>query len=257
MKRARVIPVLLLHNSGLYKTIRFSEYKYIGDPINAVRIFNEKQCDEIILLDISATKRNNEINYKLIKEIATESFMPMAYGGGIGKLTEIEKILKLGLEKVVINSVLFYEPDFLKHAVKEFGSSTIVASVDIKKNIFGKQIVYSHSAKPISITDPILYLKTLEETGVGEIMVNDVERDGTQTGYDLDLINKLSNSVKIPFIAAGGCRNLEDIKNTFSKTSISATAAGSMFVFQGKHRAVLISYPSPEEIKMITHNDFR
>ena len=251
MNRARVIPILLLQNSGLYKTVKFKDPKYVGDPINAVRIFNEKQCDEIILLDILASKKNKEINYNLIQEIATECFMPLAYGGGISNLTEIENVLKLGVEKIVINSALFYSSDLLKQAVKEFASSTIVASVDIKKNIWGKQIVYSHSDKKIAIIDPIAYLKFLEECGAGEIMINDVDRDGTMIGYDLDLINKLSNSVNVPLISAGGCRDINDIKNIYLQTNASAAAAGSLFVFHGKHRAVLISYPAPEEINLI------
>ncbi len=251
MNRARVIPILLLQNGGLYKTVKFKEPKYVGDPLNAVKIFNEKQCDEIILLDILASKKNNEINYNLIQEIATECFMPLAYGGGIRNINEIEKILKLGVEKIVINSAFIQSCDFLKVAVKEFATSTIVASVDIKKNIWGKQLVYSHSDQKVPISDPVEYLKFLEENGVGEIMINDVDRDGTMMGYDIDLINKLSNSVNVPVIAAGGCRDLKDIKDVYTRTNASAIAAGSFFVFHGKHRAVLIRYPLPEEINMI------
>ena len=251
MNRARVIPILLLQNSGLYKTVKFKDPRYVGDPINAVRIFNQKQCDELILLDILASKKKQKINYTLIKEIATECFMPLAYGGGISNLKEIENLLKLGVEKVVINSALFTSSDFLKEAVKEFASSTIVASVDIKKNIWGKQNVFSHSDIKCKITDPVAYLKFLEECGVGEIMINDVDRDGTLIGYDIDLINKLSNSVNVPVIAAGGCKDIEDIKRVIQKTNASAAAAGSFFVFQGKYRAVLISYPLPEEINLI------
>jgi len=255
MNRARVIPILLLQNSGLYKTVKFKDAKYVGDPINAVRIFNEKQCDELIFLDILASKKKQEINYNLIKEVATECFMPLAYGGGISNLTEIENVLKLGVEKVVINSAFFNNIAFLKNAVKEFASSTIVASVDVKKNIWGKQCVFSHSDKKSSITDPVAYLEFLEDAGVGEIMVNDVDRDGTMIGYDLDSINKLSNSVNVPVIAAGGCKDFDDIKKVLQLTHASAAAAGSFFVFQGKHRAVLISYPSPEEINLIKNNE--
>lgn len=251
MNRARVIPILLIQNSGLYKTVKFKDPKYIGDPINAVRIFNEKQCDEIILLDIIASKKKQEINYNLINEIATECFMPLAYGGGISSLIEIENILKLGVEKVVINSAFFRSAEFLKEAVKEFASSTIVASVDVKKNMWGKQNVYSHAGEKITLTDTVAFLKYLEDLGVGEIMINDTDRDGTMIGYDIELITKLSNAVNVPVIAAGGCRDLEDLKNVFRQTNVSAIAAGSFFVFHGKHRAVLISYPSPEEINLI------
>ena len=251
MNRARVIPILLIQNSGLYKTVKFKDPKYVGDPINAVRIFNEKQCDEIVILDILASKKNHQINYKLIQEIASECFMPLAYGGGICNLAEIENVLKLGVEKVIINSAIFSSPDFLKDAIREFASSTIVASVDIKKNIWGKQNIYSYSGQNISISDPISYLKYIEELGVGEIMINDVDRDGTMMGYDKELFNRLSNSVNVPVIASGGCRDMEDIKSIFSETNVSASAAGSFFIFQGKHKAVLISYPYSEEINLI------
>jgi cyclase len=251
MNRARVIPILLLQNSGLYKTIKFKDPKYVGDPLNALKIFNEKQCDEIILLDINSSKQNKEINYNLIQEIATECFMPLSYGGGINKLNQIEKVLKLGVEKVIINSAFISSPDFLKEAVKEFATSTLVASVDVKKNIWGKYILHSHANKKIIFTDPIDYIKNLEENGVGEIMINNVDRDGTMSGYDIELIKKISNGIKIPLIAAGGCNDLNDIKNLYDNTNVSATAAGSFFVFHGKHRAVLISYPSPEEINLI------
>ncbi len=251
MNRARVIPILLLQNSGLYKTVRFKDPKYVGDPLNALKIFNEKQCDEIILLDINSSKQNKEINYNLIQEIATECFMPLSYGGGINSLNQIEKVLKLGVEKVIINSAFIHSSDFLKEAVREFATSTLVASVDVKKNIWGKYILHSHADKKIIFSDPIDYIKKLEENGVGEIMINNIDRDGTMLGYDMELIKKISSSIKIPLIAAGGCKDLNDIKNLYNNTNVSATAAGSFFVFHGKHRAVLISYPSPEEINLI------
>lgn len=251
MNRARVIPVLLLQNTGLYKSVKFKNPKYVGDPLNAVRIFNEKQCDELILLDILATKNKQPINYNIIREIATECFMPLAYGGGIRTLSDIENVLKQGIEKVVINSSILRNPSFLKEAVKEFASSTIVASVDVKKNIWGQYSVHSYSGEKINYKDPVEFLKFLEKLEVGEIMLNNIDRDGTMLGFDSELVSKLSDVTSLPFIAAGGCRDLNDIEHIFRETHVSATAAGSFFVFHGKHKAVLISYPSAEEIKKI------
>jgi cyclase len=183
MKRARVIPVLLLQKKGLYKTIKFSDGKYIGDPINAIKIFNDKQCDELILLDILASRDNSDINYKLIEEIASECFMPLAYGGGINKLEHIEKLLKIGVEKIILNSAVLSDFPFFKSAIEYFGSSTIVASVDIKKNLFGQFAIYSHSKKSIPKTPVFDFLKSLELAGAGELMINAVDLDGLMIGY--------------------------------------------------------------------------
>lgn len=251
MNRARVIPILLLENTGLYKTVKFGHPRYVGDPLNAVKIFNEKQCDELILLDISASKKRKKPSYSLISEIASECFMPLAYGGGIETMADIEMILKSGVEKVVLNTSLIANPRFLKEATKAFASSTIVASIDIKKNLFGKPMVYSHAGLKPQLTDPLEFSKLIEDNGAGEIMINSVDRDGMMTGYDMELIQKISDSISIPLIAAGGCRNLDDITTILHQTNASAAAAGSFFVFHGKHRAVLISYPSPEEIDFI------
>jgi cyclase len=254
MKRARVIPVLLLQDTGLYKTVKFKDPIYVGDPLNAARIFNEKQCDELILLDIDASKQQKEINFQQIEEMAMECFMPLAYGGGINSLQHIERILRLGIEKVILNSAVVNKPSFLKEATEAFASSTIVASVDVKKNIWGKYQVYSHSNKPIKESNPIEWMKQLEQLGVGEIMLNNIDLDGTLKGYDIEMIKKACSEVSVPVIASGGCSGLGDIKEMLGKTHASAAAAGSMFVFHGKHRAVLISYPDPEEIKQISQS---
>ncbi|MCE2787679.1 MAG: AglZ/HisF2 family acetamidino modification protein [Sphingobacteriales bacterium] len=251
MTRARIIPLLLLENRGLYKTKKFSDAKYVGDPLNAVKIFNEKQCDELIILDISASKKRKKPDFALIKEIASECFMPLAYGGGIETLQDIETILKSGIEKVILNTVLIANPSFLKEASKAFASSTLVASVDIRKNIIGKALIHSHTGLNIKFTDPLEFSKHIEDQGAGEIMINSIDRDGMMIGYDLHQIKKISDVISIPLIAAGGCRDLADIHMLFNETNASAAAAGSFFVFHGKHRAVLISYPSPEEIDFI------
>jgi cyclase len=251
MKRARIIPVLLLQNNGLYKTVKFDKAKYIGDPINAVKIFNDKQCDEIILLDILASKQNKEINYKLIEEIASECFMPLAYGGGVSKIEHIEKLLKIGIEKIILNSILLSDPSFLETAVNYYGSSTIVASVDVKKNVFGKYLVYSHASKQIPSIPLLDFLKTIENRGAGELMINSVDLDGMMTGYDMKLAQTVSESLSIPSIICGGCSSFENIKHLFLTTHISAAAAGSFFIYHGPHKAVLINYPMPKQISEI------
>lgn len=251
MKRARVIPVLLLQNNGLYKTVKFDNAKYIGDPINAVKLFNDKQCDELILLDILSSKQNKEINYKLIEEIASECFMPLAYGGAVSKIEHFEKLLKIGIEKIILNSVLLYDFSFLEKAVKYYGSSTIVASVDVKKNLFGKYNIYSHSGKNIPTVSLNDFLKKIEQSGAGELMINSVDMDGMMTGYDTKLAQNVSESLSIPTIICGGCSSFENIKNLFFTTNISAAAAGSFFVFHGPHKAVLINYPMPKQISEI------
>jgi len=251
MKRARVIPVLLLKGRGLYKTIRFKNERYVGDPINAVRIFNEKQCDELILLDIEASKQKKEIDFNLIGEIASECFMPLSYGGGINEFTQIEKLLKLGIEKVVLNSVLFSNPSFLSEAVKRYGSSTIVASIDVKMNLLRNYQVYSHSGGNVKGIQFRSFLKNIEDAGVGEIMINAVDRDGLMNGFDLYLSETFLHQLSVPVVFCGGCGSLIDIEDLLRNSDISAAAAGSCFVFHGPHKAVLITYPSPEEIEKI------
>lgn len=251
MKRARVIPVLLLKGKGLYKTVKFRDERYVGDPINAVKIFNEKQCDELIFLDINASKYNTPINFRFIKDITSECFMPLAYGGGIDELDQIEKLLKIGIEKVVLNTVLFKNPLFLEKAAKQFGNSTIVASIDIRMNLFKQYQIYSHSNCEVKDISLSTFIKHAEEGGAGELMINSVDRDGMRSGYDLQLADKISRGLTIPTIFCGGCRDLSDIRNLLTTTETSAAAAGSIFVFKGPHKGVLISYPSPEEIEEI------
>jgi|WetSurMetagenome_2_1015567.scaffolds.fasta_scaffold123111_2 imidazole glycerol-phosphate synthase subunit HisF len=252
MKRARVIPVLLLKNKGLYKTIRFKNEVYVGDPVNAVKIFNDKLCDELIFLDITASKQQKQIDYKFIEEIASECFMPFSYGGGINDIHQIEELLKLGIEKVVLNTVLFRNPLFVKQAVKEFGSSTIVASVDIKKDFLGKYQLYSHSKYNIRGLQMMTFLMQIEEAGVGEIMITSVDNDGTFNGYDLNLANIIAEQFAVPVVFCGGCRDIIDIKTLLNTTQVSAAAAGSLFVFQGPLRGILISYPEPEQISSLS-----
>lgn len=249
MLRPRVIPVLLLKNAGLFKSVKFKECKYVGDPINAIKIFNEKEVDELIFLDIDASKKHTPPNFDLISQIASECFMPVCYGGGITKLDQIEKILKLGIEKISINSTCLIDENFIKKASKVFGSSTMVVSIDIKKNFFGNYNIYSHNSTKVNykLFD---YIKKIEDDGAGEIIINCVDNDGMMSGYNLELIREISTNISIPVIALGGASSIEDFRNVI-KASASAAAAGSFFVFHGPHKAVLISYPSEGELNYI------
>jgi cyclase len=244
----RIIPCLLLRNKGLVKTIRFKDSVYIGDPINAVRIFNEKEVDELIFLDIDASRGKKEPSYGLIAKIAGECFMPFSYGGGIGTLKQIEEILKSGAEKIIINTQAFQKKSFINEAATRFGSSTIVVSIDVKKRSIDGYTVCIKGGSLNTGKKPVEYAKEMENQGAGEIFLNSIDRDGTMEGYDLELIKSVSESVAIPVIACGGAGNLNDLGLAVREGGASAVAAGSFFVFQGKRRAVLITYPSYSEI---------
>jgi cyclase len=247
MRRIRIIPVLTLQNEKLVKTIRFKNPTYIGDPINAVKIFNEKEVDEIVILDITATKEKREPNYIKIEEIASEAFMPFAYGGGITTLNQIEKLVKLGIEKVVLNSVLETNMSLVTEAAKIFGSQSIIASVDVKKNIFGKNNAYKISGSTKINTSIIEYLKQLEQAGIGEFFINSIDRDGTYLGYDLEFIKQLSTQVSAPIVACGGASSIDSFLPAIQHGA-SALAAGSMFVYTGSTRGILINYPKQEDL---------
>ncbi|PKP60581.1 MAG: imidazole glycerol phosphate synthase subunit HisF [Candidatus Altiarchaeales archaeon HGW-Altiarchaeales-1] len=251
MLNTRVIPVLLLRNRGLVKTVEFKEGKYIGDPINAVKIFNEKEVDELIFLDITASKEQREPNFDLIYDIATECFMPFGYGGGIKTIQHIKKLFSSGAEKAVINSCAIENPSFIKEASDFFGSQSIVVSIDVKKSLTGKYKVYDSSKDKLTDLDPVDFCIKMESLGCGEIFLNSVERDGIMKGYDIELIEKVANAVNIPVIACGGAGKLEDFRDAVKQGNASAVAAGSLFVFYGKHKAVLINYPSQEELEKI------
>lgn len=248
MKRVRIIPALLIQNDGLVKSVRFKNHKYVGDPINAVKIFNEKEVDEIVVLDISATSERRPPKISRVREIASEAFMPLGYGGGITKLKEIIDLISAGIEKVIINTAAFYEPALIREGAKVVGSQSIVASVDVKRNILGQYRVFIRNGTTSTGKDPVSYVKQMESEGAGEILLNSINRDGTFKGFDLELIKLVSSSVNIPVIAIGGASDTNDFLEAV-KQGASAVAAGSMFVFQRPHRAVLISYPGPMELK--------
>ncbi|TAL59629.1 MAG: imidazole glycerol phosphate synthase subunit HisF [Bacteroidetes bacterium] len=254
MLRYRIIPVLLLKNNGLVKTIKFKNPAYVGDPINAVKIFNEKEVDELVILDITATCEKRELNYNKIEEIVSEAFMPVGYGGGIYKLEQIEKLFKLGIEKVIINSAAYSNPSLIKEAAEIFGNQSIVVAIDIKKDLFGNNKIYSHSGSIKQSIDLKFAIKKFEDSGAGEIFINSIDKDGTMTGYDDNLIRLVSEHISIPVVASGGAGKIEHFANAI-EAGASAVAAGSMFVFHGKHRAVLISYPKYSELEEALRNN--
>lgn len=246
----RIIPVLLIQNGGLIKTVKFKKPTYIGDPINAVKIFNDKCADELILLDINATKENYLPNYKVINEIVSEAFMPIGYGGGIKDLHTIQQLLKVGVEKVILNYSAYSNREFLKTAVKEFGGSTIVVSMDTKKDIWGRKRIFVKNGSVNTKMDPFLYAKELELLGVGEVFINSIDQDGTFQGYDIELIREISKELAIPVVACGGASSLSDFKKVLEAGAMGA-AGGSIFVYQGPHKAVLITYPDDKQLKYI------
>jgi cyclase len=247
--RPRVIPCLLLRNKGLVKTVRFKDPTYLGDPINIVRIFNDKEVDELVFLDITATVEGRKPPFKLLSEIASECFMPLGYGGGIRDLEDARAILSLGVEKVVVNSYAVENPSFIRAAADRFGSQSVVVSVDVKRSLWGKYEVFTHSGSKATGLDPVRLAVEMERAGAGELLLNSIDRDGAMQGYDIDLIKRVSDAVGIPLVACGGARTVHDLADAVQRGGASAAAAGSMFVFQGPHRAVLINFPTAAELK--------
>lgn len=241
MSKSRIIPVLLLKNKGLVKTTNFKNPIYIGDPINALKIFNDKEADELVILDIEASKSDNKINFDFIKDIASEAFMPIGYGGGIKSLNDVQRLFSLGVEKVILNTLLYTNPELIKELINNYGSQSIVASVDYKSSLFYKNRPCFKSGTINLKTDLFEYLKNVEEMGVGEIILQNINKEGTMSGYDLEIIQKASSLISVPIVALGGAGSLLDVKNVIN-TGVSAAAAGSIFVYNGPHRAVLISY---------------
>ncbi|MGN6492515.1 MAG: AglZ/HisF2 family acetamidino modification protein [Agriterribacter sp.] len=247
MRRIRVIPVLLLHKGGLIKSLKFKDYKYIGDPINAVKIFNEKEVDEIALVDIDATREKRGPDIKKIIAIASEAFMPMAYGGGVTNIQQVKEIFYNGIEKVIINSAAVEQPTLITQIARLFGSQSLVVSIDVKQTFLKGDKVYIKNGKKNTGISPIDFAKQMENAGAGEILLNNIQKDGTFSGYDTNLIQQIAKTVNIPVIALGGASDLKDFKAAI-ENGASAVAAGSMFVLQKPHRAVLISYPAQKDL---------
>ena len=247
MRRIRIIPALLLHKGGLIKSVKFKDYKYVGDPINAVKIFNEKEVDEIVLIDIDAGRENRGPDIKKITEIASEAFMPMAYGGGITTIEQIKEIYYNGIEKVILNKSAVQNPELITEAARLFGSQSIMVSIDVKKHFLKGTRVYIENGNINTGFVPAQFAKKMEDAGAGEILLNNIDRDGTYSGYDMELIKMVCDTVNIPVIAMGGASSISDFKQAIVHGA-SAVAAGSMFVFQRPHNAVLITYPTQQEL---------
>jgi cyclase len=248
MFRPRIIPVLLLKGSGLVKTVRFSRPTYIGDPINAVRLFNDYKADELVFLDINASKEKRIISKELIKKIGDEAYMPFSVGGGISDVESIRELLSLGAEKVVMNTSIAKDLSIIEKASRIFGSQSIIASIDVKKKMFGSYDIMIKGGKeriPIALDQ---YIRSVESAGAGEILINSIDRDGTMEGYDITLIKLVSQIAKVPVIACGGAGSLSDIKAAYTEGGASACAAGSLFVFHGERKGVLINYPDRKDI---------
>lgn len=249
MLHTRVIPCLLVDNGGLVKTIKFKSPKYVGDPINAIKIFNNKEVDELVLLDISASDGGKGPNFELIEQVASECFMPLAYGGGINSLQQIRRILKSGVEKVIINNACWNNSRLLTEAAKEFGSQAIVASLDFKRSLRGKHEVFVSRGRKATGRSLLDFAIEMEAAGAGELLITSIDRDGLMSGYAIDILAKVSAAVSIPVIASGGAGSLQHMKDAVVCGHVAAVAAGSMFVFHGPHRAVLITYPTQTQLR--------
>jgi len=250
----RLIPVLLLKGKGLVKTIKFKDPSYIGDPINAVKIFNDLKADELILLDIMASKENRCIDFNLVKDIGDEAFMPFGVGGGISNLEQIEQLLKFGAEKVIINTNAILNPDLIKNASNHFGSQSIVVCLDVKKSLFGKYELFIKGGSVNTHLNLLDTAKKMEDLGAGELIINSIDNDGTLKGYDIQAIRLLSENLAIPIVCLGGAWTLEHLRQAYFEGKAHALAAGSFFVYHGPRRAVLINYPTKVEIKNIFYD---
>jgi cyclase len=249
--RIRVIPVLLVKGNGLYKTIKFKDARYVGDPINAIRIFNEKEVDELCVLDITAGADGSGPNMKLIEEFASECFMPVCYGGGITTFEHARDIFKLGIEKIALNTAAVLQPDLVARISESYGASSVVVSVDYKSNLFGKAQVHIQNGQQNTKRDVVEHARAMEAAGAGELLLNSISRDGTGEGYDLEVLKRVSEAVSIPVIACGGAGTLDHLRRAVREGGASAVSAGSMFVFHGKLRGVLINFPSPADLKSL------
>jgi len=248
----RVIPCLLLHDGGLVKTVKFKAAKYVGDPINTIKIFNDKRVDELILLDIAASRQRREPDYALIEDIASECFMPLCYGGGVRTVAHAKRLVGMGVEKIAVNSAAIGRSELVRELAAQLGSQSVVACIDVKKSWSGRYRVFDSAKERLTEKDPFAHADELVGMGAGEVLINNVDRDGTQLGYDHDLIRRFTARLDIPLIACGGAWTTEHLRTVVKDAGASAAAAGSMFVFQGPHRAVLISYPAyPDLVRLL------
>ena len=249
--RPRIIPCLTILDRDLVKTTKFTEPRYIGDPINAVKIFNGKGVDELCILDIRATFEKRGPDFDYLRSIASEAFMPLSYGGGITNISEIEKLINIGFEKVIINSSFYTSPSLIKEAVEFAGSQSVVISIDVKNELLGRKACFINDGMNKVKESPIDLAKRAEALGAGEILLTSITQDGTMLGYDIELVKQVSEAVRIPVIASGGARDILDIKKVLDEGRAHAVAASSMFIYYGKQKAVLITAPSEEELTTV------
>lgn len=250
MLKTRVMPCLLLRNAGLVKTVRFADPVYVGDPINTVRIYNEKEVDELIFLDIMATPNGKPPQFAMVAEIATECFMPFAYGGGVRTAEDAKQLFSAGAEKVAVNSAAFDRPELVTEIATRFGNQSVIASIDVKKKLLGRYEVFTNGGKRATGQDPVAYAVRMQELGAGEILLTSIDRDGVMKGYDVELIRTVARAVDVPVIACGGAGRIEDFAEAVN-AGASAVAAGSMVVYQGPHRAVLTNFPTKAELSRV------
>lgn len=247
MLRPRIIPSLLYHDKGLVKTVNFKSPKYVGDPINAVRIFNEKQVDELAFFDIDATVLGKEPDYVLIEKLANQSRMPLCYGGGVKTKEQAQRIFSLGIEKIALSSAIIQNPKLVTEIAERVGSQSVIVVLDVKKKVFGGYELYTHNGKKATGINPLKLAAEMQQLGAGEIIINSIDQDGSMKGYDMPLIEKVAGVTSLPLTVLGGAGSLQDIEKVIEKHGVIGVAAGSLFVFKGPYKAVLINYPSQTE----------
>ena len=247
MLRPRIIPSLLIQDNGLVKTVNFKNPKYVGDPINAVRIFNEKEVDELAIFDIDATAKGLEPNYSLIERIANQSRMPLCYGGGVKTVEQAQKIFGLGIEKIALSSAVLHNPELITQIANRVGAQSVIVVLDVKKKLFGGYEVYTHNGKKSTGINPFDFAEKAQRLGAGEIIINSIDQDGVMKGFDMNLIDKVRDKISLPLTVLGGAGELQHIQQVIHKHGVIGVAAGSLFVFIGVYKAVLINYPEKGE----------
>jgi cyclase len=243
MMLPRIIPCLLLRGSGFVKTRRFRNPVYLGDCFNTVRLFNEKEADELLILDIDATPEKRAPRFDFLRDLASECFMPLAYGGGVAAIADMRRLFSIGIEKVAINTAAVLQPELIRQAAAEFGSQSVIVAIDVRRQLWSGNRVAVRCGRQVTTLDPVAAATRAEELGAGEILLTSVDRDGMMTGYDLDTLRRVTSAVSIPVIACGGAGSVADLRSALTVGGAAAAAAGSLFVFNGPHRAVLFSYP--------------
>lgn len=255
MLKPRIIPSLLIHKNGLVKTVKFKKHKYIGDPLNTVRIFNEKEVDELAIFDIDASVMVAEPNYNLLKKLANQSRMPLCYGGGVKTVDQALKIFGLGIEKIALSSAVIENPNLIKEIAQRVGSQSVIVVLDVKKKIFGNYELAIYNGNKLTGLNPADFARKAEDLGAGEIILNSIDNDGVMKGYDIKMLDQVARNLKIPITILGGAGSISDLKEVIDKHGIIGLAAGSLFIFKGPYKAVLINYPSNEDKEKIFNLD--